>query len=374
MDRMPWALIFILFTAIGGDAEEKRETKRVTVYREEGRFGGWPANHGIWAWGDEILVGFSRGYYQDMGDRHHIDRERPEEHWFARSVDGGETWELENASKDGVIVPRGRALHGAAPPDLTPPEPMELDEPIDFTHPDFAMTLRMMDVNTGPSLLYYSYDRGRRWRGPYRFPDLDTPGIAARTDFIVNGLRDCFVFVTAAKSDGRQGRVLQAHTDDGGLTWRRVSWIGPEPEGFAIMPSTARLSENELLTALRRREGERRWIETYRSTDNGETWAWDGAPVPSAGIGNPGSLVRLRDGRLCLTYGYRAEPYAIHARLSDDNGTTWSEPIIVRGEGGGSDLGYTQTVQRADGKMVTIYYFQDQLIPERYIEATIWTP
>ncbi len=63
----------------------------VTVYREEGRFGGWPANHGIWNWGDEILVGFSRGYYKDLGDRHHIDREQPEEHLFARSIDGGQS-------------------------------------------------------------------------------------------------------------------------------------------------------------------------------------------------------------------------------------------------------------------------------------------
>jgi hypothetical protein len=39
---------------------------------ETGRFGGWPANHGIWSWGDEILVGFSAGY-----------------HLFARSMDGG---------------------------------------------------------------------------------------------------------------------------------------------------------------------------------------------------------------------------------------------------------------------------------------------
>lgn len=38
--------------------------QNVIVYQEPGRFGGWPANHGIWSWGNEILVGFERAYYQ----------------------------------------------------------------------------------------------------------------------------------------------------------------------------------------------------------------------------------------------------------------------------------------------------------------------
>ena len=41
--------------------------RNVKVYAEPGRFGGWPANHGVWSWGNEILAGFSRGYYKDLG-------------------------------------------------------------------------------------------------------------------------------------------------------------------------------------------------------------------------------------------------------------------------------------------------------------------
>ncbi|HKB42689.1 MAG TPA: carbon-nitrogen hydrolase family protein, partial [Gemmataceae bacterium] len=90
-----------------GTEENKQEKKTRTntvaapavqhvVYREKGRFGGWPANHGIWSWGDEILVGFSAGHYKDLGERHHIDRDKPEEHLLARSRDGGQTWTIEN--------------------------------------------------------------------------------------------------------------------------------------------------------------------------------------------------------------------------------------------------------------------------------------
>ena len=69
-------------------ARPPRAVQHVLVYRQAGRFGGWPANHGIWSWGNEILVGFSRGYYKDLGERHNIDRERPEEYLLARSLDG----------------------------------------------------------------------------------------------------------------------------------------------------------------------------------------------------------------------------------------------------------------------------------------------
>src|SRR6516165_10667538 len=89
------AIAGIIPTAHAG--EPPRVIRHVVVYAEEGRFAGWPANHGIWSWGHEILVGFSRGYYKDRGAFHHIDHDRPEEHVFARSRDGGNTWAVEHS-------------------------------------------------------------------------------------------------------------------------------------------------------------------------------------------------------------------------------------------------------------------------------------
>jgi hypothetical protein len=81
-------------------------------------------------------------------------------------------------------------------------------------------------------------------------------GIAARTDYFVNGRHDCLVFLTASKPDGHEGRPLCARTSDGGRTWKFVSWIVPDPKGYAIMPSTVRLGEQELLTAIRAIRGQ----------------------------------------------------------------------------------------------------------------------
>jgi hypothetical protein len=374
--RVVYACLILGLLCTGAFADEGATViEHVIVYKEPGRFGGWPANHGIWSWGDEILVGFSAGYYKYQGPyRHAIDHDKPEEHLLARSLDGGRSWTIENPAAQGVLVPQGDALHGIAPPDVQENPATDCPGGIDFTHPDFAMTVRMSSTDTGPSRFYYSYDRGRTWKGPFKVPMFGQLGIAARTDYIVNGKHDCMLFLTAAKQNGREGRPLCARTTDGGKTWQFVSWIGPEPKGFSIMPSSVRLSETDILTAVRRREGPKRWIEAYSSEDNGASWRLLSTPVPDAGEGNPPSVVMLKDGRICITYGYRAEPYSICARLSTDNGVTWGEEIVLRDDGGCRDLGYPRTVQRPDGKIVTVYYFNEGSHEERYIAATIWDP
>lgn len=367
-------LLGLLSTGSTLDAQPA-DVRHVTVYAQPGRFGGWPANHGIWAWGDEILVGFSAGYHKDNGpSRHAIDHDRPEEHLLARTLDGGLTWKIENPADKGDLIPVGDVLHGIAPPGLTERPWRDCPGGIDFTHPDFALTVRMTSVRNAPSRFYYSTDRGHRWNGPFRLPMFGQTGIAARTDYLVNGKHDCLLFLTADKQNRREGRPLCVRTTDGGKRWKFISWIGPEPEEFAIMPSTVRISENELLTAIRRREGPKRWIETYRSRDNGLRWTPEAIPVEQTGAGNPPSLIKLKDGRLCLTYGYRAAPYEIRACLSDDDGQTWTQPRALRTGGGGTDLGYPRSVQREDGRVVTVYYFHDQPGGDRYIAATIWDP
>lgn len=352
------------------------DAEHVHVYYEKGRFGGWPANHGMWCWGNEILVGFSRGYYKDLGPTmHHIDREKPEEFWLARSLDGGQSWSWEHPAEKGFLIPRGKALHGTETPGLSLPPLREVETPINFQHPDFALTFRMDNIDGGTSRFEYSYDRGRTWEGPFRLPDFGTSGTAARTDYIVNGEKDAFIFITVSKSNKQEGRPLCARTQDGGITWKMVSWIGSEPKGFAIMPSTLRISDTELFTTLRCREGTFRWISAWRSPDNGYTWVQEENPVDYLGEGNPPMLNKLQNGRLCLTYGFRAYPFSIRARLSEDNGKTWSPQIVLRDDGLDRDIGYVRSVQRSDGKMVTAYYISEKSTgPERYIGATIWDP
>ena len=201
---------------------------------------------------------------------------------------------------------------------------------------------------------------------------------------LVSGPAECTLFLTASKASGGEGdHVFCARTTDGGATFGYVAPVTPAvvAPGFAIMPSSVRLSPSTLVTAVRGRgeqgefEAARCWIDVYRSQDNGQTWHYLSRPVPDTGRGgNPPAMIRLQDGLLCLCYGYRAPPYGVCACLSDDGGQTWGPPIVLRDDGGNHDLGYPRTVQRADGTIVTAYYFNDRPEGERYIAATLWKP
>ena len=330
------------------------------VYKEPGRFAGWPANGGIWHWGDEILVRFQIGTYDESGGGHAISREEPSRQILARSLDGGETWTHEE-----IVANQG-----------TP----DVHTPIDFAHPDFAM-------QCSGSRFHISYDRGKTWSGDYDLPDVGNK-LTSRTDYLVNSKSDCHFFLSAKEKRvqaGIQDRAFCARTTDGGENIEFVSWITDDIEVRSVMPSTVRISDTHLVTALRRRydtkqdDGTRlsnNWIEICHSMDNGETWSFLCKAADTDGgagrNGNPPSMVRLTDGRLCVTYGYRSTPYGIRAKFSEDNGKSWGAEVHLRDDGRNGDFGYTRTIQRSDGKLVTIYYYTTAEDPEQHIAATIW--
>jgi hypothetical protein len=358
------------------------QVEHVTLYREVGRYAGWPANYGIWSWENEIVVGFTLGYHNQQGGFHARDRSRPFVTMQARSLDGGHTWHVDRmpCSTPGD---RGLSADEHMEPALHVGQMLDAGSTIgdcpggiDFSHPDFALMCARSGLRAGAvSWFYVSHDRCQSWEGPFGLPMFGQQGISARTDYLVSDRRSCVLFLTATKSDGKEGRVFCAQTTDGGATMAFLSWIDPEPKGYTIMPSSVRLPDGRILTAVRCREGEQCWIDLYASGDGGVAWAYLNRPVPDTGMGgNPPALIRLSDGRLCLTYGYRDPPHSICARLSSDDGVTWGNPVVLRDRGGNHDLGYPRTVQRPDGKVVAVYYWNDHAEGERYIAATVWSP
>lgn len=353
----------------------------VDVYRKKGRYAGWPANYGIWSWGDEIVVGFTLGYHKSDGGFHRRDRDRPFETMQARSLDGGLNWTVEPmpiTSPEGKGASANEHVNRSLEIDVAAALPMGRADGIDFSHPDFALMCARTGLSAGArSWFYTSTDRCRSWDGPFGLPMFGLPGIAARTDYLVDGKDTCTLFLTSAKFDGREGRVFCARTTDGGRTFEFLSWIGEEPEGFAIMPASVRLPGGRVLVAVRCRgsaEGrDGNWIDLYGSDDNAGTWRYLNRPVAETGTGgNPPAMMLLGDGRLCVVYGYRDAPSGLRAVLSEDEGETWSDPVVLRDDGGDHDVGYPRAVQRPDGRVVSAYYYDDEPDGERYIAATIW--
>ncbi len=349
--------------AFGGESEAM---KNVLVYYEPGRFGGWPANAGAWNWGDEILVGFAKGYFEDKEDSHSYDKNKPSHSSLARSLDGGLTWTVEE--RDDLNGEGAEPCPGG----------------IDFSHPDFGMVVNR-------SYFQVTYDRGHNWSKPYSLPDFGMGlELTARTDYIVEDKDTCLVFLSSKErmvqtEESLQDRAFCIRLKDGGKNAEFLSWMTGEPLTVrSVMPSTVRVSQSELVSVMRRRidlndefRNDVNWVDAYGSSDNGASWTFLSRVAYTDTVlhnGNPPAMVRLPDGRLAATYGYRGVPFGIRARISDDNGKSWGSEIILRKDGRKYDLGYPRSVVREDGKIVTIYYFATNKNYEQHIAATIWDP
>ncbi len=367
--------------------------QQVTIYREPGRFAGWPANYGMWAWGAEIVVGFTLGYHKTVARGHARDKRQPFVNLQARSSDGGQTWQIEDFNGR---RPGGRGLsadeHMAVDLRLAgvmdarraviPPQPLR------FQQRDFALMAARTGLGRGVfSFFYVSYDRCRSWEGPYRLPMFGQTGVAARSDAIIQGEREALFFLTANKSDGEEGKVICVKTADGAQSFELLSGVGGEPAepaergDFAIMPASTQLPGGRILCAIRCRQGASglSWIDLHASDDGGRSWQYLNRPSSfrEAGHGgNPPALQRLPDGRLVLIYGNRDRPYTIAARISEDDGLSWSGEITLRAGGANGDMGYARAVLLDDGTVLAAYYFNDRPDGdgERFIEATIWKP
>src|SRR5690606_24126710 len=143
---------------------------------------------------------------------------------FARSYDGGQTWEIEDAFEKGIT--RATFEHNLGEESE---EAARLEQPIDFENPDFAMTFRAETLRDGPSSFYYTYDRGAHWEGPYRldvdFPGRTPAGIVSRTDYVVDGKNEMTAFLTVGfrTKDKDWREVACVRTTDGGRTWKHLS-------------------------------------------------------------------------------------------------------------------------------------------------------
>jgi hypothetical protein len=359
---------------------------RSVVYREPGRFAGWPANYGLWNWGEEVVSIFVSGWIGDDTGLHPRDKSRPFVPVVARSRDGGRSWNHERF--EGSIPTGAETLSGdehvdpglQIGPRLTDDDFVPLTEPIDFDDPEtIVLCARTGIVRGARSWFYVSRDRARSWSGPHAIPQFGTLAVAARTDVVPLGGGEALFQLTTGKSDGSEGRILSAWTGDGGRTWEQRSWVGEEPEGWAIMPSSLVLGDGTILCARRCAGGgdrteRRHWIDLYASTDQGNSWSRLATPVPDAGQGgNPPALVRLNNDRLALVYGSRAEPYGLRCATSDDHGRNWQTEIITD-DVAHRDMGYPRAVVMPDGSVLAVYYANGASKSERFIEAVRWTP
>lgn len=168
-------------------------------------------------------------------------------------------------------------------------------------------------------------------------------------------------------------RVGVCHSTDDGLTWEWIATI-PTREGDDHRQyhelHAVETSDGKLIAHIRNhnKANAQETLQT-ESTDGGRTWS---TPHSIGVWGFPSHLLRLKDGRLLMSYGHRRAPLGNQARLSRDGGRTWSAPIILNTDAFSGDMGYPSTVECDDGTLVTVWYELQKDSPNAQLRQARW--
>ena len=225
-----------------------------------------------------------------------------------------------------------------------------------------------------------SKDRGATWTEPRYIPAKgmpfsDTEGPADAPVAMADGSLLLPLIAYNVGGDIQNHASVLLKSTDNGATWNYLSTIADDPGaklGHFDEPALLRLRSGALLAAMRNNTG---YVWLAKSTDDGLTWT---KPRASPMVGHPADLVQLADGRVLCTYGMR-EPYhgtpgGIRASISSDEGESWNldNDIQIRSDLLNWDIGYPESLQLPDGKVLTVYYYN--LFGRYFLGGSIWKP
>lgn len=145
---------------------------------------------------------------------------------------------------------------------------------------------------------------------------------------------------------------------DKGRSWGKPVEAARVPGRILSEPSVAETRSGKLLVMSR--DEVTGHIHQSESLDGGYSWLH--AKQLSL-WGYPTHAIRLMDGRLLIIYGRRKAPLGIRAAVSEDEGQTWSEEIIIRDDmtdgNQGFNLGYPSVIEYGPERLFTAYYGED---------------
>ena len=227
--------------------------------------------------------------------------------------------------------------------------------------------------------LVHSADGGKTWQGPV-YP----PHIAPEINFNAQG-EPLPAYNRGALCEGKNGRIYWAvaandqesprkssvhllASDDAGLSWNYLSVVAADENATFNETSVYETPKGDLVAFLRTANLDDQAC-IARSTDGGKTFGkWE-----SMGFqGHPLNALRLPDNRVLLTYGYRHEPFGIRARILNAECTDFATApeMILRDDGGSTDLGYTWPVLLGNNRVLVVYYFNKEK-GTRHIAGTV---
>lgn len=251
-----------------------------------------------------------------------------------------------------------------------------------FVRPDGIPNLRQPNFVAGGAIflggyLTRSHDGGKSWE-KISYP----PPLPSEINFNAYGIK-LPAYNRGALCESKDGRILWAvassaingktsvyliTSKDKGINWDYSCPIATD-DSITFNETSLYETPNGDIIAFLRTAGFDDHACIARSTDGGRSFQkWQ-----SMGFqGHPLNALRLPDKRVLLTYGYRHPPYGIRARILEPECTGYeSAPeIILRDDGGNTDIGYTWPVMTDKNHILVTYYFNKEN-GIRHIAATL---
>ncbi|MFC1526448.1 sialidase family protein [Candidatus Latescibacterota bacterium] len=325
--------------------------RQTRIFYDKGSYSAFP--HVVKLEGEELLLAFRQAPKHPAGVRHTHPRSLIT---VIRSLDAGQTWKSDDAAQLAagggqelglVYLGKGRVGGALAAHEVFPESEAERAN-TPWTHPR-----EYIFRNVG-ALWCWSDNYGLTWR----VDRMILVGDRLQACAPPVQLRDGTLMIPAYGVLGRSktGSSVLYRSSDGGATWSEAVFIArgtPKTRAYQE-PVLMELAPGHLLSMLRVHDPKNPGIFwRCESGDGGDTWS---KPEPTGILsGACPRLLRLRDGRLLLTYGRRSEPCGIYATVSDDGGRTWGETWQLRPAPDG-DQGYTSSVEFDAGSILTTTY------------------
>ena len=157
----------------------------------------------------------------------------------------------------------------------------------------------------------------------------------------------------------------------------KMTFVGSVPQVFrngklicSCEPHAIELPDGTILCQFRGEWGLFTVFQTV-SRDGGATWSEPVQLLSDRG-GSPPHLLLHSSGTLISSYGYREKPYGIRVMISNDLGKTWKTDIVLREGAFAADLGYPATVELRDHSLLTVLYEFDENEKAAVIKQIKW--
>ncbi|MCL2201951.1 MAG: glycoside hydrolase [Oscillospiraceae bacterium] len=235
--------------------------------------------------------------------------------------------------------------------------------------------------NIGFSVII-SDDNGQTWKHhPVIEPDGYIPGSAVRGNIVELPDKTLLMPFYGAKYEGALASCGLVCSKNRGETWDFLSETACDKNINFLEPFLFRTDSGRLISLFRTQSDFLKPNVDFSSTylnlhicvsdDDGHTFG-PVREISSIYASNPFHALRLKSGKVLVSYGYRREPYGIRAKLCDGelSDLETADEIIVRADAPNGDLGYTGAMELSDGSALVVYYISNQ-DGQRIIEGAV---